>query len=111
MLTGGQLLAEFATNVMSSLLAAVLVSLAIDSLGSFLKRAFFVSILGLSAGIAVNVPYWNWYGFPAVFTLAEMLEHLIGFAIVGIVIAIILKPRQLSPVNVTDPLSVVGAAQ
>src|SRR5262245_46682441 len=31
MLTGGQLLAEFATNVMSSLLAAVLVSLAIDS--------------------------------------------------------------------------------
>src|SRR5262249_21750016 len=62
MLTGGQLLTEFATNCVTSLIAAALVSSLIASLRSFVARVMFVTMIGLSAGIAVNVPYWNWYG-------------------------------------------------
>ena len=92
MLTGGQLGTEFATNFLSSFIAATLVFLTISSLGSFAKRVLFVATIGLSTGIAVNIPHWNWYGFPAAFTLAEIVEHTIGFAVAGIPIALIIKP-------------------
>ena len=54
MLTGGQLGTEFATNFLSSFIAATLVFLTISSLGSFAKRVLFVATIGLSTGIAVN---------------------------------------------------------
>jgi hypothetical protein len=94
MLTGGQLLIEFATNCLSSFIAALLVCQALGSLTSFAGRALFVAAIGLSATIAVNVPHWNWYGFPDAFTLAEMVEHVVGFGISGLVIAAIIKPAQ-----------------
>ena len=96
---GGKLVIEFATNVASSLIAAVLVCMALRSLGSFAKRMLFVTAIGLSAGIAVNVPYWNWYEFPVTFTLAQIVEHLVGFALVGAVIAAIIKPAAPKPAN------------
>lgn len=100
MLTGGQLGTEFATNCVSSWIAAALVWLTLGSLSSFAKRVLFVTVIGLSATIAVNIPYWNWYGFPTAFTLAEIVEHVVGFAVAGLAIAAIIKPAresQLTP--------------
>ena len=96
MLAGGQLGTEFATNCVSSLIAAALVCLTLGSLSSFARRVVFVAVIGLSATIAVNIPYWNWYGFPTTFTLAEMVEHVVGFAVAGLVIAAIIKPARAS---------------
>lgn len=93
MVSGGQLLTEFATNCVSSLIAAVLVWQVLGSLSGFAARVLFVAAIGLSAGMAVNVPHWNWYGFPAAFTLAEIVEHVVGFGVAGLIIAAILKPR------------------
>jgi hypothetical protein len=103
MLSGGQLVTELATNVVSSLIAAGLVCLTLGSLASFAKRAMLVTMIGLSAGIAVNVPYWNWYGFPASLTLAAIVDHLVGFVIVGVVIAAIVKPRSPAPTGSGTP--------
>ena len=96
MLAVGQLGTEFATNCVSSLLAATLVSMALGCLGAYVRRVYFVAIIGLIAGIAVNVPNWNWYGFPSSFTLAQIAEHVIGFAAAGLAIAAIVKPAAAS---------------
>lgn len=100
MLTSGQLLAEFATNCATALIAAVLVNLVVSPLRSFGARFLFVTTLGLITGIAVNVPYWNWYEFPTAFTLAEIFEHVVGFAVAGLVIAALVKP---APVYTVTP--------
>lgn len=92
MLTGGQLLTEFATNCLSSLIASALVVRMLASLRAFAARVMLVAAIGLSAGVAVNVPHWNWYGFPVAFTLGEIVEHVVGFAVAGLVIAVIIKP-------------------
>ena len=92
MMTTGQLVTEFITNVVSSLIAAFLVSQTLGSLAPFGKRMLFLTAIGLSAGIAVNVPHWNWYGFPTAFTLAEIFEHIVGFGLVGAVVAAIMRP-------------------
>jgi len=90
------LITEFATNVVSSLLAALLVCMTLGSLETFVKRVLLVTALGLSAGIAVNVPHWNWYEFPTAFMLGEMVGHIVGFALVGVVIAAIIRPAAAS---------------
>jgi hypothetical protein len=53
----------------------------------------------------VNVPYWNWYEFPARFTLAEMLEHVVGFGAAGLVIAALIKPPRIHPAEVSGDLA------
>lgn len=80
---------ELGTNVASSLLAAVLVS---QLRPGFLRRVGVVTLVGLLASILTLVPYWNWYGFPADFTLAQIAENVIGSFLVGLVLAAIVRP-------------------
>jgi hypothetical protein len=48
--------------------------------------------LGVLSGIATNVEYWNWYGFPANFTMATIADKILGFLVVGLVAAAMVKP-------------------
>ena len=57
---------EFLTELAEALLAVVL--LAQTRLTSFGGRVGFVVLAGVLAAIATNVSYWNWYGFPKVYT-------------------------------------------
>jgi hypothetical protein len=84
-----QFIAEFVTELIESLLAVLL--LAQTRLASFATRFGFIVIVGLLAAIATNVVYWNWYGFPLVYTAAYMTTQFVGFTCVGLVAA---SPRR-----------------
>jgi hypothetical protein len=88
---GKWLCREFALEFIESLLAAYLLAQAIVS--SCLKRIIFVTIVGIVAAVTTNMSYWNWYGFPKLYTMGYMITQVIGFFCAGIVIALILKPR------------------
>ena len=105
MMSGGQLATEFATNCITALIATALVAWLVGSLGSFASRLLFVTTIGLTAAVAVNVPYWNWYEFPSAFILAEMLEHVVGFAAAGLIIAALIKPPRLHTLGATGELA------
>jgi hypothetical protein len=51
----------------------------------------FVLLVGVVAAIATNVPFWNWYGFPGVFTVANLFMEIAGFFFAGLAIALVLK--------------------
>jgi hypothetical protein len=80
---------EFGTNVLCALLAAILVS---QLRPGFFVRVACVTLVGLLASIMTLVPYWNWYGFPTDFTLAGIGEHVIGWFLAGLVLALIVRP-------------------
>ncbi len=80
---------EFATELLESILAVFL--LAQTRLVSFGGRVGFVTIAGILAAIATNVSYWNWYGFPCVYTASYMFTQFVGFICVGIVAALVLR--------------------
>ncbi|HEY1265256.1 MAG TPA: hypothetical protein VGF06_17130 [Terriglobales bacterium] len=88
---GSQLVNEVILNIVQALLAAFLLSLAV-TLAHYPKRVGFVFVLGVLSAIATNIEYWNWYGFPASYTWASIVDKLIGFMIVGLVVAAIVKP-------------------
>src|SRR5437667_2781650 len=82
---------EFGTELLESILVVFLLARA--RIGSFPGRVGFVLVAGILAAISTNVSYWNWYGFPCVYTVSYMLIQIVGFLLVGIVAALVLPKR------------------
>jgi hypothetical protein len=82
---------EFGTELLEAILVICLVAQTrIATVGG---RVGFVLVAGILAAITTNVSYWNWYGFPGVYTASYMLIEIIGFFLVGIVAALMLRKR------------------
>jgi hypothetical protein len=60
---------------------------------SFAGWVGFVLVAGIIAAISTNVSYWNWYGFPGVYTASYMFTQIVGFLVVGIIAALLLPKR------------------
>jgi hypothetical protein len=84
---------EFGTELLEAILVVFL--LAQTRVASFAGRVGFVLVAGILAAIATNVSYWNWYGFPRVYTVTYMLIQIVGFLCVGIVAALMLRKTTL----------------
>ena len=82
---------ELATDILVGLLAALLLGMATPV--SFGARFAFVALLGLLSWLAIDVPYWNWYGFPTRFTVVDLVDQVAGFICAGLVLAAMVKPR------------------
>ena len=83
------LIVEFVTELAEAILVVFL--LAQTRIGSFFGRVGFIFVAGILAAIATNVSYWNWWGFPGVYTAAYMLIQIVGFLCVGLVAAFVLR--------------------
>jgi len=83
---------QFGAEVVAGLVVAWLLAAA-TGLKSYGGRLLFVAVLGLIPFLAVNFPYWNWYGFPTNFTMSELADKLITFVVAGLVLAAVVKPR------------------
>jgi hypothetical protein len=94
-LTAGQLITELAFEIVQVLLIAWLMSKAM--LEGYLARVGFAVVCGLLAAIPTNVSYWNWYGFPATYTLAYMTTQIVGAGLAGLVVAKLLTPAAKKP--------------
>ena len=86
-----QLVTQLATDILAALIAAFLLASAAGGLTGFGGRLLFVTLLGAFAWVVVNLPYWNWYGFPTDFTVVALAEQVIGFFLVGLVLAAMVK--------------------
>ena len=82
---------EFGTEVVEAILVVFL--LAQTGITGLAGRVGFVLTAGILAAIATNVSYWNWYGFPRLYTAAYISIQIIGFLCVGIVAALVLGKR------------------
>jgi len=80
---------EFVTELLEAILVVFL--LAQTRIAGFAGRVGFVLVAGILAAIATNVSYWNWYGFPCVYTASYMFIQIVGFFLVGIVAAFMLR--------------------
>lgn len=84
-----QLVTEFVANLVEATLVVWLISLATGL--SFVGRICFGATIGLAGSMATNISYWNWYGFPGNYTVANLFTQVAGFAVVGLVAALMLS--------------------
>lgn len=86
----GQLVNELILDIAMALLAAYLLSLA-TGVSGYMARVGFVTAVGLIVGLMVNVQYWNWYGFPMSYTIAAIFVVVVGFLLIGLIAAALVK--------------------
>lgn len=93
-------LREFSVQLAGDLacgwIAAVLLSVAAPSLPGFPARVLFVLLLGAFAILAVDLPYWNWYGFPTEYLLGRLFDSLMGWGLAGAALARLLRPADVA---------------
>jgi hypothetical protein len=63
---------------------------------SFAGRVGAVVAMGVTTAIATNVSYWNWYGFPFDYTMAQIIMELVSSLVAGIAVAFVLGRRTAS---------------
>jgi hypothetical protein len=83
---------ELLTNIFGAAIAAMLLTLAASSLTTYWVRVLFVAALGLFASIAIDLSYWNWYGFPAEYTIAALVDQTLSWFVGGLVLARLIRP-------------------
>jgi hypothetical protein len=88
---GKSLAVEFSIEVLQAILVIWL--LAQTGIDSFAGRVGSVVTAGILAAITTNVSYWNWYGFPGVYTASYMLIEIVGFLLVGVITGLVLRKR------------------
>ncbi|HEY2103881.1 MAG TPA: hypothetical protein VGH08_11585 [Chthoniobacterales bacterium] len=90
----GKLLAtEFATELLQAILAVWLLTQ--TRLVTFGHRVGFIFVIGIIASITTNISYWNWYGFPAIYTVSYIFVQIIGYLCVGLVAALLLRKASM----------------
>ncbi|GAB2793825.1 hypothetical protein [Dyella kyungheensis] len=80
----GTLPRQWASDTLSALALAFLMGLAAFS---FMTRLSIALAAAVFAWLSTLVPYWNWYRFPTNFTLAALIEQVIGWLLAGAVMA------------------------
>jgi hypothetical protein len=85
------LLTQLGINILVCLIAAWVLAQAAPALPVYGKRVCLVSALGLLASVLVDGPYWNWYSFPAHYTLMAIVDRTVGMTAAGLVIARFVK--------------------
>lgn len=85
---------QFLFNLVVAFTALWLLGFAAPSRPTYLNRVCFVASLGFLASVFVDLPYWNWYSFPAGYTWAVLLDRTLMATAAGLVLAYFVKPAR-----------------
>jgi hypothetical protein len=84
-----QLVIEFLTETLEALIAIWLLTK--TRINGYLRRVGFFAVLGVICSLGTNLSYWNWYGFPASYTIVYMMIQVVGFVCAGLVAAAMIR--------------------
>lgn len=84
------LIKEFLKQFVQCLIWAWIASMLALSFG---MRASAVVAMSVTGAIATNVSYWNWYGFPLDYTMAQITIEIVSGIVAGLAISAVLGRR------------------
>src|SRR4051794_28274263 len=67
-----KLLTQFLGNLLAASIAAFIISLVFASYG---QRVLVITLLGVFAWLTISLIYWNWYGYPGSFFVAQGVDQ------------------------------------
>lgn len=79
-----KLLIQFLCEALAAAIGAFFVSMIAKP---YAMRVAMFAGLGAFACLSVSTIYWNWYGYPTMFFLAQCVDKIVGWMLVGLVIA------------------------
>ncbi|HXZ14109.1 MAG TPA: hypothetical protein VEG64_17115 [Candidatus Sulfotelmatobacter sp.] len=82
---------QFAITLVSGFLLAWLMAMAGGGLPNYGAKVLFAAVVALFAGVFIDLPYWNWYGFPMDYTIAHTGTGVVSWAIAALGMAKVIK--------------------
>ena len=79
--------ASFVNSLATVLGLMALLSLSRGRVKGLMPRALLCAAAGAFVWIVAHVPYWNWFGFPAGYTLTLLGDLVAGFFLAGLAIS------------------------
>ena len=86
-LTPQRLIYEFLSDVVCCWIVAFVLAMSAGSVRSFVGRVAYITFLGLLPYVSIEFSYYNWYGFPAMFEAAQLIDQVGSFLTAGLVLA------------------------
>ena len=87
---------KLTVQLLSHVVAAAVVSYVLFiAVSTYWRRVGVAALLGVFALFAIGSIYWNWYGFPNAFFLAQGVDMIVGWSLAGAVIARLIPPAQM----------------
>jgi hypothetical protein len=84
---------QFFFGMLAALVMSCLLAMSAGSLASYGQRVLFVALVALFGCVVIDLPYWNWYGFPGNYTVAHLAGMVLTWGITGFALAAVIKPR------------------
>ena len=84
-------------DILACLVAAWMFSLVLPRLTGFASRVGFVMALGLFSFLTSELPYWNWYHFPADFSAFALVFKLTAALLAGVVLTLLMGRSAAKP--------------
>jgi len=84
----------FLLNFIAVLIAAVLLKCSLHSCRWYIQRVIFVALLGVFVALMADANMWNWMAYPVQYTRDMMMDHVLGWILVGLVLGAFIKPRK-----------------
>src|SRR5262249_6327326 len=75
---------QFLSDVLAAGIVSYLLSLVV---ATYWRRPGLSALMGVFGLFAISSIYWNWYGFPTAFFLAQGVDMIVGWSLAGAVIA------------------------
>ncbi|HKE44434.1 MAG TPA: hypothetical protein VKB41_07840 [Steroidobacteraceae bacterium] len=97
-LSARQILTEIISDFLGALLLCILLGFTNLSLWG---RVGFGATVGLMAWLTSSVGYWNWYGFPTPYVLAEGFGQVIQWALAALVLTLVMRRKAAPPTTET----------
>lgn len=91
--TAGMFISGFVHFLLSALVVAALMSMALPILGTFGKRVLFVTMLGLFAAVFIQPSGPIWFYYPWDRALSDIAYGILTWFLAGLGMAAIIKPR------------------
>jgi hypothetical protein len=81
-----RLIVQFLLGFLAALTAATILAMTAGAT-HYSSRVAIVLLLGIFAFVYIEPQYWNWYYFPAKYTLARVLGGVVTWALAGLAMA------------------------
>jgi hypothetical protein len=90
----GQMVVGFIICFLSTALAGWLLARSTAIASGYMARVMYCGVLGIFISLVAHLTNWNWMGYPLDFTIAMMVDTIIGWILAGLGIAAVVKEKK-----------------
>ena len=94
-----QMIVGLIISMLSAFFASWFLSRSTAAASTYIARVAYCGMLGIFVSVSVHLVNWNWMGFPPDYTVAWIIDTVVGWLVAGAVISAIIKLPKISGVQ------------